>query len=85
MPRQNQPDESPTLGYLATMVKGVWLKCESCDRTATMPIDELILKFGEATQFGKIRERFKCTACGSRNVYARPDWPPVRSMHNPGI
>lgn len=67
-------DASPTLRYLARQIESILCSCEDCRRIGTVLLVDLIAQYGEATQLGTIKRRFRCSACGSPNVDARPAW-----------
>ncbi len=68
------PQTPPTLTYLAGQVSGVWCWCETCNHSGVLELAALITRFGGSSPFPSVRQHLRCGACGSREVFARPNW-----------
>jgi len=74
MPRR--PDTEPaTLADLARENINVWAWCESCCHNAVIETSLLIARLGPASPVPDLARHLRCSACGSRDLHARPDWP----------
>lgn len=70
MPKRPDDAVPPTMAHLRSHgVTHAWVTCLSCYRSARADLS----KARDDAVF--IDLRFRCAACGSRNVQARPDWP----------
>jgi hypothetical protein len=65
----------PTLADLARHVSAIACTCYDCDHRVSLPLAGPIDAHGAEKRFPALLSRFRCAACGSRNVDARPDWP----------
>jgi Zn finger protein HypA/HybF involved in hydrogenase expression len=70
----------PTLTDLAAAPGELIASCQNCHHNATLPVDPVLARYGPTTPFPEVKARFRCSACGSRQVDVRPNW----SRHSPG-
>jgi hypothetical protein len=70
----------PTLADLAAALGELIASCQNCHHNATLPVDPVLARYGPTTPFPEVKDRFRCSACGSRQVDVRPNW----SKHSPG-
>jgi hypothetical protein len=56
--------------------------CQNCHHNAVMPVDPVLACYSPTTPFPEVevKSRFRCSACGSRQVDVRPN----RSKYSPG-
>jgi DNA-directed RNA polymerase subunit RPC12/RpoP len=53
---------------------GIEAECESCGHKVVMGFERFLPRYG-AMPFPALARLLKCSACGSRQVFARPIWP----------
>jgi hypothetical protein len=70
----------PTLADLAADPGELVASCQNCHHDAVLPVAPVLARYGPTTPFPDVRGRFRCSACGSRQVDVRPNW----SRHSPG-
>jgi len=70
----------PTLADLATDPGELIAACLRCHHDAVLPVAPVLDRYGPTTPFPDVKGRFRCSACGSRQVDVRPNW----SRHSPG-
>jgi hypothetical protein len=70
----------PILGDLAAGLGELLAWCQNCHHNAVMPVDPVLARYGPTTPFPEVKGRFRCSACGSRQVDVRPNW----SRRSPG-
>lgn len=69
--------DPPTLGYFRDVnrVRALWAYCEACQSSTTVPIGIFIEHLGLDATIFEVRSKLVCKTCGSRHVFARPEWP----------
>jgi len=72
--------QPPTLADLAADPGELIASCRNRHHDAVPPVALVLARYGPATPFPEVRGRFRCSACGSRQVDVRPDW----SRRSPG-
>tara|TARA_B100000963_G_scaffold355725_1_gene374508 strand:+ start:1635 stop:1919 length:285 start_codon:yes stop_codon:yes gene_type:complete len=76
--RENDEDnvapEPARLSWLAVRRLDLWVWCEKCSHHRIVAVAPLLERFGDASLQGLSR-RFKCSKCGARDIFLRPDWP----------
>ena len=70
----------PTLADLVADPGELIASCQNCHHNAVTPVDPVLARYGPTTPFPEVKGRFRCSACGSRQVDVRPNW----SKHSPG-
>jgi hypothetical protein len=70
----------PTLADLAANPGELIASCQNCHHNAVLTVAVVLARYGPTTPFPKVKGRFHCSACGSRQVDVRPNW----SKHSPG-
>ena len=73
-----------TLGDLEALEIDVFCWCNRCGHNAVVPIGSLIGPLGPAQPVPAIGVRMRCTACGAKDVAARPSWPSLGQVSNHG-
>jgi hypothetical protein len=68
------PGRPPTLAYLAQQAVGIDAECRDCGRKMLLGFELFLESYGSLS-FPVFVRRLKCSACGSRNVSGRPQWP----------
>jgi hypothetical protein len=68
------PGPPPTLDHLSRQAVGIEAECESCRRKVVLGFERFLQRYG-AMPFPAFTRLLKCSACGSRQVFARPIWP----------
>ena len=63
----------PTLRFLSRDVDAISAHCLTCGYKGTLPLAPLLERHGE-TPFPTFARKLKCSACGSREIEARPAW-----------
>ena len=71
-----------TLGDLDGEGVDVFCWCNRCGHNAIVPIEALIGPLGPAQPVPEIGVRMRCTACGAKDVAARPSWPSLGQVSN---
>jgi hypothetical protein len=71
------PGAPPTLDHLAQQAVGIEAECESCHRKVVVGFEQFLPRYGLVT-FPAFTKLLKCSACGSRQVFARDLAEPVR-------
>jgi hypothetical protein len=69
----------PTLADLMADPGELDVSCLDCHHNATMPVAALLPRYPAKTPFPEMCSRFRCSACGSRQVDVRPNWAARRS------
>jgi hypothetical protein len=70
----------PTLADLAADPGELIASCQNCHHDAVLPVALVLARYAPTTPFPEVKGRFRCSACGSRQVDVRPNW----SRHSPG-
>ena len=70
----NVAPEPARLSWLAVRRLDLWVWCEKCSHHRIVAVAPLLERFGDASLQGLSR-RFKCSKCGARDIFLRPDWP----------
>ena len=70
----------PTLADLAADPGELIASCQKCRHDAVLPVAPALARDGPTTPSPEVKVRFRCSACGSRQVDVRPNW----SRHSPG-
>jgi hypothetical protein len=65
---------SPTLADLMTDPGELDVSCLDCHHNTIMPVAALLRRYAAETPFPEVWGGFRCSACGSRRVDARPYW-----------
>lgn len=65
--------EPVRLSWLVERRLGVWVWCESCSHHKVLATPPLVERFGDAALLD-LRRKFRCVACGGREIFIRPDW-----------
>jgi hypothetical protein len=68
------PGPPPTLAYLAKQASGIEAECHDCRRRVVLGFERFLDRYGDVP-FPDFARLMKCSACGSRNIDARPSWP----------
>ena len=63
------------LGHLEAEGIDVWCWCESCTHHSVIETAMLIARLGPAFPVPELARHLRCSACGSRDIHARPNWP----------
>lgn len=74
---KSPPGPVPTLGDLALQTSWVWLYCEAlgCRHKAPLKLAARIGRYGEGMTSSVLRERTRCTHCGTLGATLRlPSW-----------
>jgi len=61
------------LSWLVERRVDVWVWCESCSHHKVLPAGPLLQRFGDAVLLD-LRGKFRCAACGGKEIFLRPDW-----------
>lgn len=72
--------EAPTIADLkASGLTGVHTVCRACQHSGAVPFD--VIGLADETLFPNIgrARRFRCSACGARNIAVVPDWSGYRA------
>lgn len=76
--RENDEDnpkpEPARLSWLAARNLDLWVWCEKCSHHGTVAVAPLLKHHGDVS-LKAVSRRFKCSKCGHREVFLRPDWP----------
>jgi hypothetical protein len=75
MRRDRRSTRPAYLSDLAREKVDVWCWCESCRHSAVIATAMLIEKLGPSYPVPQVAIHLRCSGCGSRDVFARPDWP----------
>jgi hypothetical protein len=70
----------PTLADLAADPGELIAACRRCHHDAVLPVALAVARYGPTTPFPEVKGRFRCSACGSRQIDVRPNW----SRQSPG-
>jgi hypothetical protein len=71
----------PTLADLAADPGELIASCQDCHHDAVPPVALVLARYGPTTPFPEVKKgRFRCSACGSKQVDVRPNW----SRRSPG-
>jgi hypothetical protein len=70
----------PTLAVLAVAPGELLASCQNRHHNAVLPVALVLAQYGPTIPFPEVKGRFRCSACGSRQVDVRPNW----SKHSPG-
>ena len=70
----------PTLADLAADPGELIASCQRCHHDAVLPVAPVLARYGPTTLFPEVKGRFRCSACGSKQVDVRPNW----SQRSPG-
>ena len=73
--RHRAATEPATLADLFREGVDIWCWCERCAHQGVIAAAELIARLGPAFPVPEVARRLRCSACGSRDLHARPDWP----------
>jgi len=73
--RRRSDIDPATLADLVREGIDVWCWCESCTHQAVIATAVLVAQLGPAFPVPEIARRLRCSACGSKDLHARPDWP----------
>jgi DNA-directed RNA polymerase subunit RPC12/RpoP len=63
---------------LADVIKAnaqVRMHCEACQHSAVLSASLLAERHGETARLDELERKARCTACGSRNIECRPEYP----------
>lgn len=71
-----------TLGDLEAEGVDVFCWCNKCGHNAVLPIGTLIGPLGPEQPVPEIGVHMRCTACGAKDVAARPSWPSLGQVSN---
>jgi DNA-directed RNA polymerase subunit RPC12/RpoP len=75
MPRSTAPpSRTPTLDDLAQQAVGIDAECRDCGHKVLLGFELFLERYGSMS-FPAFVHLLKCSACGSRNVSGRPQWP----------
>ena len=84
MKRRSEPSMPPTLSWLARDVDAIAAECLCCGYRGEVALAPLLERHG-AVPFPEFARRLRCSACGSRDVDARPAWRnPIKSVEPRG-
>ena len=64
-----------TLGEVAAKGLKLWVWCNGCSHNKTLAVASLIARLGRNFPVPRLGARLRCSACGGRDIDARPDWP----------
>ena len=64
----------PTLADLAADPGELIASCQNCHHNAVLPVALVLTRYGPTTPFPEVKDRFRCSVCGSRHVDVRPHW-----------
>ena len=59
----------------AVVTDRIRIECQNCRRMVVMSARELADKWGQHLRLDVLERRGRCTACGSEDVEARPEYP----------
>ena len=80
---QEESDRRPAnLSDLETERVDVFCWCNRCGHNAVVPIENLIGLLGPAQPVPEVGVRMRCSACGAKDVAARPSWPSLGQVSN---
>jgi hypothetical protein len=69
------PGPRPTLGELQREHPWTWLWCERCQHRAPFAFAAAVIRWGSTTSSDVLRQRARCTACGSKGATLQhPPW-----------
>jgi hypothetical protein len=64
----------PTLADLAADLGELLASRQNCHHNAVLPVAPVLARYGPTTSFPEVKGRFRCSACGSRQVDVWPNW-----------
>jgi hypothetical protein len=64
----------PTLDYLSRQAIGIDVECRACHRRVVLGFEQFLPRYADV-EFPTFARLLKCSACGSRDIDARPAWP----------
>ena len=70
----------PTLADLAADPGELVASGQNCHHDAILPVTLVLARYIPTTPLPDVKGRFRCSACGSRQVDVRPNW----SRRSPG-
>jgi hypothetical protein len=70
----------PTLADLAADPGEPLAWRQDAHHHVTLPVAPALARYGPTTPFPEVKGRFRCSACGSRQVDVQPNW----SRRSPG-
>jgi hypothetical protein len=70
----------PTLADLAADPGELVASCQRCHHDAVLPVAPVLARYSPTTPFSEVMDRFRCSACGSKQADVRPNW----SRRSPG-
>lgn len=74
--RPYRPRTRPAyLSDLARENVDVWCWCEACRHHAVIETAMLIKRLGPSYPVPRVAIYLRCSSCGSKDVFARPNWP----------
>tara|TARA_Y100000588_G_C13775446_1_gene720022 strand:+ start:130 stop:453 length:324 start_codon:yes stop_codon:yes gene_type:complete len=80
---QEESDRRPAnLSDLESERVDVFCWCNRCGHNAVVPIENLIGLLGPAQPVPEVGVRMRCSACGAKDVAARPSWPSLGQVSN---
>jgi hypothetical protein len=74
MVRGRQQAQIP-IGDLARHGAKLAVWCQLCGRHRLLHVAPLIIRLGRSTPLDEVARQLKCSACGSRQIEARPHYP----------
>lgn len=66
-----------TLGEQEARGLPLLVYCNRCPHHGTLPVAPLIARFGRNFPIPDVAKHCRCTACGSRDVQTRPNFPTI--------
>ena len=70
----NAAPQPVRLLWLAARKLDLWVWCEKCSHHRIVAVAPLLERHGD-TSLQALSRRFKCSKCGQREVFLRPNWP----------
>lgn len=70
----------PTLADLIADPGELDVSCMACYHRTTMPVAILLPRYAAETPLPDALSRFRCSACGARDVDVRPNWAARQAM-----
>ena len=67
------PAKPVRLSWLVDRQLKLWLWCEACSHHKTLDSVPLLRRFGDA-ELPALKSKFRCTQCGGKEIFLRPDW-----------
>lgn len=82
--RRDAARQAVRLGDLLNLDVQVFCWCNRCAHSASVPAAVLAASLGPAMPAPDVGARMRCSACGSRDVATRPDWPSLGEVTRHG-